>query len=179
MSSGHTQSPSPCARASEASAEPEGWCYFDHCTPFSEYTWLIPLLPLMDLILNGKSLLERQIPTPVMYTTPFPQHPTAPFLVTPNILEALSFIGEESEAVEKWSYLPQVQKLILVLREHPSCPLCMFFSLAFENSSSLPIGEAELGLLTQISQLAFSQGEYFQKGAHLRLGRAVVASEPP
>lgn len=85
MSSGHTQSPSPCAHAGEASAEPEGWCYFDHCTPFSEYTWLISLLPLMDPILNGKSLLERQISTPVMYTTPFPQHPTAPFLVTPNI----------------------------------------------------------------------------------------------
>lgn len=55
----------------------------------------------------------------------------------------------------------------------------MFFGLAFENSSSLPVGEAELGLLTQISQLAFSQGEYFQKGARLGLGRAVVTSEPP
>lgn len=42
ISSVHTQSPLPCACASEASAEPEGWCYFDHWALFSEYTWLIP-----------------------------------------------------------------------------------------------------------------------------------------
>lgn len=54
----------------------------------------------------------------------------------------------------------------------------MFFGLVFENSSSLPYGEAELGLLSQISQLVFSQGGYFQKGAQLGLGRAVVTPEP-
>lgn len=143
ISSGHTQSPSPCARTSEASAEPEGWCYFDHCTPFSEYTWLIPLLPLMDPILNGKSLLERQIPTTIMYTMPFSQHPTAPLLATP-ILEAFSFWGTEFywgriRSHREMKLLAPSSKVNLVLREHPSCPLCMFFGLAFENSSSLPI----------------------------------------
>lgn len=53
-------------------------------------------------------------------------------------------------------------------------PLGVFFGLVLENSSSLPWREAELELLSQISQLVFCQGEYFQKGVHLGLGRAVL-----
>lgn len=41
-----------CARVSEASAEAEGWCYFNHWALFSEYTWLVLLLLLLDAILN-------------------------------------------------------------------------------------------------------------------------------
>lgn len=49
----------------------------------------------------------------------------------------------------------------------------MFFGLVLENSSFLPYGKAGLGPSSQISQLVFSQGEYFQKGACLGLGKAV------
>lgn len=62
--------------------------------------------------------------------------------------------------------------------EHPLYPPSVLFGLALGNVSSLPYGETELGLLSQVSQLAFSQGGFFQKGAHLELGRTVVTSEP-
>ena len=52
--------------------------------------------------------------------------------------------------------------------------LGVFFGSVLENSSSLPRREAELELLSQISLLVFCQGEYFQKGVHLGLGRAVL-----
>ena len=56
------------------------------------------------------------------------------------------------------------------------CACSLVWSL--ENSSFLPYGKAELGLLNELSQLVFSLGEYVQKGACLGLGRAVVTPEP-
>lgn len=56
----------------------------------------------------------------------------------------------------------------MLKEEHPLYPPSVFFGLALENVNSLSYGEAELGLLGQVSQVAFSQGEFFSERGTFR-----------
>ena len=103
ISSGHTL----LCSLSKASAEAEGWCYFDHRALFSEYTWLVLLLLLLDAILN-------RISNPCIddvHTTFFSPcdipHLTlgSCFLPFESANYVLNFTEEESETAEEWSDL--------------------------------------------------------------------------